>query len=333
MYRIKIIFIFTMLIILILCSNCSADLKLEYDKYFSHQSGVRNIKTIEKLSLLSIKPIDSVRLKMIISLPIMYCTMALGHEVFGHGYPLRRYGIDHHYKYPPKVSVSIKDVNVMHKSIIYIGGLKFNKYYDDEFLKDSVMNGFEYNKSMSMLYSKLLYIFTLKDDGGDIRQYTSNLNEINKNNKINSYLKRNILSTTVDPLLILNLFTSSESFIFGEYLTYNINYIPTFSFNMYHTSVTREFGFSFKYNDSYIRLTYESGRDVWNEKITGFSLEHTNIHIYNFSLDVKVHHVEECTSNTLLTLNFENLYFRWKHHLKQYDDLESTDRFSVGFKF
>jgi len=99
-------------------------------------------------------------------------------------------------------------------------------------------------------------------------------------------------------------------------------------------SVTREIAVAGLIDDHFVKLAYEFGHNIWNENIKGFSFEYVGIPIYDkMSVDVKVHHVDKCVSNTLLTLNFEHLYLRWKHHLKQYNDLESTDRLSVGFKF
>ena len=232
-------------------------------------------------------------------------------------------------------------------SQIYIGGLNFSKKYEDEFIKDGMIRYFDYKNSNILFYSKLVYLTTLyASDNSDFDYYINNLKKINPDTKIEGYLKKSVNLSLLSPPFLISNYILGKTFYTGS-VPYTFSYLPTVNFNLYPMAITREIGISVNVNSlindynkidriynkcQYMRLTYEFGQDVWNKKVSGFSFEYTNITIYKSSVDLVIHHVDKCTSNTLLTLNFKHLYLRWKHQFKIFDNLEPKNSFAIGVK-
>jgi len=311
----------------------------EYDKYMSQSAGATDTKLVYDIfTVIPDKVTDSLRFKSLNALVLGCLSSGWGHELFGHGYPLRRYGIPREYNFSLKPYVSYMPSDNIINSQVYIGGTKFNKEYEDRFLKDGMLEGFDYRNSMIPFLSKLIYFRTASSTtryGNDIKNYIDNLKKINPDTEIKDYLKDSVYFSTFSPLFLINSWILGKTFLTNEYESYKFNYMITFNFNLYPEAVTRELGISFRMPDKkYMRITYEEGQDVWGKKIEGFGLEYTNIPMYKMmTTDIKIHHVEKGTSNILLTLNMGHFYVRLKHQFKYYYDLEPIDKFSVGYIF
>lgn len=333
-------------------SKCNgAEFKLEYDQHFSTSSGVVNTKTVyDTLSVIQDETVDRVRFKLIGSGILAFPINVAGHELYGHGYPLRVYDIPRKYNiWPPQVS-HLKSKDLIINSQVILGGIKFDREYEDSFVKDGIVENFNYRNSINIFFSELSYVTTMWfSEETDIDNYITNINKMNSNTDIDDYLENSIYLSLINPSFLLSSYILGKTLWTDQDRKYVLDYLPTISFNMYSTAVTRELGLSINVTSliygydfidrminkcQYMRLTYEFGQDVYNEKVNGFSFEYTTIPICNnISTDIKIHHVENCVSDTLVTLNFEHLYFRWKHRLENFDELEPTDKFSVGYRF
>lgn len=316
------------------------EFKFEYDQYLSHNVGATDTKMVYDIfTIIPDKVTDSLRFKTLNALALGYISHGWGHELFGHGYPLRRYKIPREYSLSltPFVQHVHSDNNIIN-SQVYIGGLRFNKEYEDRFLKDGITESFDYRNSTIPFISKLIYINTLSNSncyGNDIKNYVDNIKKINPKTEIENYLKESVYFSTFSPLFLINSWVLGKTFLTGNYTSCKLDYILTTNFNLYPEAVTRELGVSLRMpNEKYMRITYEGGQDIYSEKIYGFGFEYTNIPIWNIiSADIKIHHVENCESDILLIVDIGHLYLKWKHQFKQYYDLEPGNMFSIGCQF
>lgn len=314
------------------------EVKLEYDKHMSIDACVINAKTV--YDTLSLIESDCVRFNMLIDFVSAWTVLSIGHE-YSHGYSCRLKGIDYDIDlYPPMIHTNIKDpyMNVC-KSI---GGITFENNLKKEIVKNQINNNnMSYKDSVIISTIKSGFIGTAHNKSvptNDLITISNSWKKLNPKTRLSrNSIESCIYETTLlDPMSLINYAILGSTIWNGEKDIFKLKMkiIPTYDFNLYPTAITREIGLSKIFNKhQYMKLTYEFGQDIWNEKIDGFSFEYNDIPICGKSIDIKIHNVDKCVSNTLLTLNFENIYFRWKHHIKQYNDLESTDRFSVGLKF
>jgi hypothetical protein len=276
--------------------------------------------------------IDNTRIQIFGSSILSFLAIAGGHEVFGHGYLLRRYDIPREYTLRPAVIYRPID-NPIIMSQIYIGGMKFNREFENEFIKNGIVEFFDYKKSTVLFYSEMSYLNRLLNQKeSDFDQYINNLKGINQDTDIDKYLKRNVMFSVINPPFLLSSYILYKSLVTNDSVTYDIKYIPTISFNLYPIAVTQEIGLSFKKSNSqYMKLAYETGHNVWNDDIDGFSFEYTNIPIYKMiSIDFKIHYVEECESYMMLKIDLNKVYLGWKHQYHQFTDLETVNKFSIG---
>lgn len=321
-------------LIITISSPCLGyQIELDLNKNQSSLSGTTNMKLTNGIvHEIMDDTVDSIRFKMFVSYPSMYYTIGIGHEIYGHGFVARRYDLNPSYQFI-KPHIDYDDPNSPYEKLdIIVGGTQFDRKLEDLYLKDSVMNDYNYRKSMILFGSKLSYFSTMyNSDGSDFDTFIEYSKKVNPKTKIEKYLQHSINSLLLDPSLWINNYILTETFIRNIDLYYTMKFIPTVDFDIYSTAVTNSIGFSSKIDDHYLKLNYEFGHDIWNRNINGFKLEFTNIKVNDyFNLDINIHHIDKCESNGILTFNFENLFIKWKHNLK-YDELEGKNRFSIGW--
>lgn len=324
-------FLYPLLIVLLSVSCiCEAnEYRIEFDRYQSDISGTSNVKSLYDVTQ-SIQDdiFEDVCFKLITSFPLTYCNLIIGHEYYGHGYNARKYDIDikQYNILPPSVDLKLPE-NLYESSDIIIGGIRFNRKFEDLFLADGVINNFDYRKSIMLFQSRLITFRTMYDDeGSDFDLFIENAKSINPDTRIGKYLQRSINMTLIDPSFWLNCGMLTESFIMNEDIKYTFRFIPVVNFNIYPTAVTRTFGILIKN----FRIDYEFGKNVYNNNIQGFNIEYINLPIKSWNIDMKLHIVKGCESSLLTTVNTENIYFRYKHQFKEYD---TGYIFSIGLRF
>jgi len=315
----------------ILSVSCEAnEYQIEFDKYQSDISGTTNIKLLyDTTQSIQDDIFEDVCFKMITSLPLTYWNLAIGHEYYGHGYNARKYNIDikQYNILPPSVDLELPE-NLHKSSNIIIGGIRFNRKLEDSFLKDGMINHFDYRNSMILFQSRLIAFRTMYDsEGSDFDLFIENSKSIYPNTRIGKYLQRSINMIIIDPSFWLNCGMLTKSFIKNKDIKYTFKFMPVINYNIYPTAVTRTFGVLFKNS----RIDYEFGKDIYNNSIQGFNLEYMNIPIKSWNIDMKLHIVEGCESNLLTTVKTNNnVYFRYKYQFKKYD---VGYIFSVGLRF
>ena len=136
--------------------------------------------------------------------------------------------------------------------------------------------------------------------------------------------------------MIFNTMFLAHTFWTNREWHYKFPIHSNFDFNLYPTSVTKEIGLSKNIgNKHFLKTTFEWGHDVWNKSIKGFSIEFTNIPLYDdiISVDLKHHQVEKTIRYSLSTFHIGNSYIRWKYNHIKACEIDDKNEFYFGYNF
>lgn len=325
------------IIILSSCSGKPIELKFEFDNNMSIESGITNMKTFyDVFSSIQNKYIDNIIFKISISSVLSWVTLAIGHENFGHGYPLRLKNIDYHIDYylPPTITFK-KCQDPFVESCINIGGFNFENGLKKEFVKEQTMYGIDYMNSMMINTIRFGYYVTSRnktESTNDLINIEKSWKKINpETNLSRKDIDQIIFETTFfDPISTISYFSSTYLLLNNKSEVYKLRIIPTFDFNLYPIGYTREIGLSTSVYGHYLRIGYEFGKDLWNKNIEGMNIEITNIKLCDIlKIDLKMNSIDYIQSK----INIKNFYIAWKYHINQDYTVEPKNRFSVGCKF
>lgn len=315
---------------------------LEYDKYMSNYSLITNSQTITNIGLsVNDMAFDSLRFKMFTAIPIVYIPKVIIHEK-SHATAAEKAGLFIDYKWSERKCIYLESSNPETNLYINIQGLKIENEFKDRIFKDEIMNGGDYKSALSLLSLEGGFYGTAQrhdNESNDLNRYTNNLKKINPNTMITRSYVDNLIKQTVvyDPSMIFNTLFIAHTFWTNVKWSYKFPHIhPNFDFNLYPNAITKEIGLSKNIGEKhFLNVTYEWGRNVWNDKIEGLGFEFTNIPIYHdfISFDIKCHLVEKTMSYQLTTLHVGNSYIRWKHNDIKVCELEDENEFYFGYIF
>ena len=334
------------LILLFIVPKICYSYEIRFDKHMSASSLAVNTKLGSNLFGNAIEKSD-IPLTLRVCVGYMFNSKLeiFGHE-FSHGEIYRRLNLTHVYDFSFKDSsittVMFKQPIKIH-SHVKINGLRFEKLFRDEIRKDQIMKNINYKNSNMLMVNFLKNIsrvcktdYRVNSDD-DYYTYSKVLETMNYSTDLTLEDIKNTLNVTLfDPLTVFSLMNTGVAF-FGKDVNIEVDSlpaIPIIDYNLYPDAVTLEVSLAKKWkNTHYIKVSLEKGKNVYNKKIIGGSLEITNIKIWKFKVNQKIHYVDTCMGSIGNTLVYENYYVGYDYNFKKISDIISKFEVFGGFYF
>ena len=300
------------------------------DKYISAPSLAVNIKLGSDLFGDAIEKSD-IPLTLCVCMGYMFNSKLemFGHEL-AHGEIYRRLNLTHVYDFSLFKGSSITGMlnqPIKIRSHMKINGLRFEKLFRDEIRKDQIMKKINYKNSNTLVVNLLKNISRVNKTNYEVNStddyyvYSKTLETMNCSTDLTLKDIKNTLSVTFfDPLTVFSLMNTGVAF-FGKDISVEVNdlpVIPIIDYNLYPEAVTLELSLAKKWkNTHYVKISLEKGKNVYNKRIFGGSLEITNIKIWKFKISQKIHYVDTCVGTVGNTVAYKNYYIGYDYSFKR----------------
>ena len=325
------------LLVLLLVPGICLSYELRWDLYRTTTTTAICIKTGYDLLIDAVDQTDiPLTLKALGASASAVPFIILGHE-YSHGEIPRRLGTEHWYKInigspsggnggEIKYLKTWDSKQVM--THLVINGIRCEKAMRDEIRKEQTMHGVNYKNSalMTQLFVIKLLNAEGKGEGNDYRAFSeySNLSLAS--------IQRMALLSILDPFTLI----SGCHFIaacFGYQEAYDLVTLPSIDYNLYPRAATYEIALAKKIQDCYTKITLESGRGTWNNRVYGGSVAGTICKINNVTIKGRIHWVKNCVSTIEPTVIYKNYVLGAQYSFKKISIIEKELELFAGLRF